>query len=136
MFSSVSIEIPKYLGSSLEGVECHIFTRCEAPNGIHALIPGVVCDNITPSLAQVQYFLGMERCHAGIARKREAKVVNCMNKSTSLDPLDPRRVRLDPAILKRVRHRQMATFNGTVMPSRNSAINKRYWTRIQNWSKL
>ena len=55
-----------------------IFTRCVAPNAIHALTPGVVCDNVTPSLAQVEYFLGMERCHAGIAANEKQKVVNCM----------------------------------------------------------
>ncbi len=55
-----------------------MFTRCAAPNGKHAPINGVVCDNVTPSLAQVQYFLGMERYHAGIAANEKQKMVNCM----------------------------------------------------------
>jgi hypothetical protein len=77
------------------------FSRCEAPNGIRDLIPGVVCDNVTPSLAQVQYFLGMDRCLAGIAANEAPKMVQLhetrSTESGSIGAL--RRVRLDPAML-------------------------------------
>ena len=76
------------------------FTRCAAPNGMFALIPAVVCDNVTPSLAQVQYFLGMERCLAGIDDQREAKMVQAVEttstESGSMGALS--RYRLCPAI--------------------------------------
>jgi hypothetical protein len=55
-----------------------MFTRCVAPDGIHALIPGVVCDNVTPSLAQVQYFLGMARCLAGMTASGKRKWSNLL----------------------------------------------------------
>jgi hypothetical protein len=38
-------------------------------------MPAAVSDNLTPFLAQVQYFLGMEQCLAGITADEKPKIV-------------------------------------------------------------
>jgi hypothetical protein len=53
-------------------------------------VPAVVDDNVTPSLAQVQYFLGMERCLAGMTASAKPKWFNRMKqKALSGHPSEP-----------------------------------------------
>jgi hypothetical protein len=53
-------------------------------------VTAVVSDNVTSSLGQVQYFLGMERCLAGITADEKPKIVHPHEtKGTSRDRSEP-----------------------------------------------